>query len=351
MQCDEAKAASLAVAEQWYESNRKPSGSVNTNVMASGLAIAELLRACFPLTEESIKSEKNSQVKGLSGKLIKDLLARHGEKRKFTSEGGRTSRGTLVIATRFALALSDALSPFAPSEEERAAIADALQTYFVKRIQIDYFDKKRIEVNLDASKPVSAVVADIMNAAKERADQPTGIVAQHLVGAKLELRFPELEVGRDKANAADLQTERQGDFQLGNTAFHVTVAPSSKLVDRAQENILQGFRPIMLVPYSEVAFATGLFKSEELDSKVGVQSIESFVGTNIEEMSFYASDDIRIGLARLIRRYNERIADCEIDQSLRIEEPAWIVNILDVDYQSVNMKAAEDEEVEEQRRL
>lgn len=334
MRCDDAATlAAISVAEHWYESNRKRSGNVNTNVMASGLAIAELLRVQFPLSEDSIKSEKNSQVKGLSGKLIKDILARHGEKRKFTSEGGRTSRGTLVIATNFALALSEALSPFSPSGADRESIANALQTYFVKCIQADYFDKKRIEVVLDSNKPVSAVVSDILAAAKERADQPTGIVAQHLVGAKLELRFPELEVGRDKANAADLQTDRQGDFQLGNTAFHVTVAPSSKLADRARENIMQGFRPVMLVPYSEVAFATGLFKSEELDNKVGVQSIESFVGTNIEEIGYYASDNIRLGLARLIRKYNERIADCEVDQSLRIEEPAWIAALLDVSYQ------------------
>ena len=32
--------------------------------------------------------------------------------------------------------------------------------------------------------------------------------------------------------------------------------------------------------------------------------------------------------AKLIRRYNERIVECEVDQSLRIEEPVWIGGLL-----------------------
>ena len=308
----------LEVADQWYESHRTKKGSVNTNVMTSGMAVAELLRDHFPLTPESIKSEKNSQVKGLSGKLVKDILARFDETRKFTSEGGRTSRGTLVMATDLATMLTNALAPLNPTENDRCAIADSLQGYFANKVRLDYFDKKRIEVTIDVEKPVSAIVADVIEAARSRADNPAGIVAQHIVGAKLELRFPSLEIGKDKANAADLQTNRQGDYQLGTTAFHVTVAPSAKLVDRA--------------PQPSVQFAIGLFESEGLGNRVGVQSIESFVGTNVEEMGNFDFSDIRTGVARLIRTYNNRIEECEVDQSLRIEEPAWIHELLDISY-------------------
>lgn len=326
MQAESIEKTALNAAKAWYEGHRGKRGNVNTNVMAAGIAVAELLRDHFPLTADSIKSEKNSQVKGLSGKLIKTVLARFGEERKFTSEGGRTSRGTLVIASELAEGVSQAISCFNPTREQREILADELQRYFVRCVQADYFDKKRIEVDIDCEKPVSSVVADILQAAKDRSDQPTGVVAQHLVGAKLELRFPDLEVGRDKANAADLQTDRQGDFQLGNTAFHVTVAPAAKLADRARENLRQGFRPVMLVPESSVQFAIGLFESEGLGGKVSVQSIETFVGTNVEEMGLFDSSLIRPGVARLVKRYNERIRECETDQSLQIEEPAWMTN-------------------------
>lgn len=80
----------------------------------------------------------------------------------------------------------------------------------------------------------------------------------------------------------------------------------------------------MLVPADSVAFAQGLFKSEGLDGRVGVQSIETFVGTNVEEMGFFDYEGIKEGVANLIRRYNERITDCESDQSLCIKEPAWM---------------------------
>lgn len=323
MPADELVDIALLTADRWYESYRKTNGNVTTNVMTSGLAVAELLRDTFPLTEDAIRSPKKSQVKGLSGSSIKKILARFGETRRFTAEGGRTSRGTLDMATKLSEALSSTLLPHNPDDAQRILVADALQEYFVEKVRTDYFDKKTIEVTLDYNKPVSAVVADIFEAARQRSDQPTGVVAQHLVGAKLEMRFPDLDVGRDKANAADLQTGRQGDFQLGNTAFHVTVAPSTKLVERVQGNIRDGYRPVVLVQSAKVGFAAGLFESEGLGDRVGVQSIESFVGTNVEEMGDFDSTAIRLGLVKLIRKYNERIAECEIDQSLRIEEPEW----------------------------
>ena len=321
---DEASAAALEAASTWYEAQRNEKGGVNTNVMTSGIAVAELLRTTFPLTAESVKSKKEGQVKGLSGKFIKQVLEKHGETRKFTVEGGRTSRGTLGLATNFALLVSAALEPFALDNECRKAVADVLETHFVHCIQQDYFNKRRLDVAIDFRKPVSGVVADILNAAKSRPDQATGAVAQHLVGAKLELRFPDKEIGRDRANAADQQTDRQGDFQLGTTAFHVTMAPSVKLADRARQNLSHGFRPVVLVPEEKVSFARGLFESEIMDDRVGVQGIETFVGTNIEEMGLFEADAIKKGIVLLIRRYNERISTCERDQSLRIKEPAWM---------------------------
>lgn len=328
-QYDEAVDAALCAAKTWYESHRNKRGGVNTNVMTSGMAVAELLCDQFPLTNESIQSEKKSQVKGLSGALAKRVLAKYGETRKFTSEGGRTSRGTLEIATQLALALTEVLTPFELGVDARRGVGDSLQGYFVTCVQRDYFNKKRLEVSIDPNKPIAAIVSDVLDAARARSDQATGAVAQHLVGAKLELRFPDLDIGRDKASTADLQTNRQGDFQLGTTAFHVTVAPGAKLVDRARDNLLHGFRPIMLVPQLEVSFAIGLFKSEALDNRVGVQSIESFVGTNIEEMSLFDSRKIRMGIVQFLRRYNERIEACESDQSLRIEEPVWMTTVPD----------------------
>ena len=286
----------LEAAMDWYEGKRSKKGNVNTNIMCVGLAVAELLKNDFPLTDGIVKSEKGSQVRGLSGTMVSRVLKEFGEEQEFTSEGGRTSRGSLPTAQELASILNG-LYPDGLAEGERASVAETLQGYFVRRIQQDYFAKQRLKVEIDPNKPVSAIVADILHAARNRSDQPTGAVAQHLVGAKLELRFQDLDVGRDKANATDQQTNRQGDFQLGSTAFHVTMSPMQKLVARAQENIWEGFRPVMLVPYDKTQFATGLFDSEGLGNQVGVQSIGSFVGTNVEEMGVFSAPDIREGIA------------------------------------------------------
>ncbi|OCK13735.1 DUF4928 family protein [Cutibacterium avidum] len=149
------------------------------------------------------------------------------------------------------------------------------------------------------------------------------------VGAKLQLRFPDLEVGMDRANAADQQTDRQGDFQIGTTAFHVTVSPMQKLIDRCRENIRDGYRPVIVTSSDRVAAARQLAEVGEIGDQVQVAAVEDWVGTNIEEISQYEGNHIRCGVALLIRTYNVRITEIEVDQSLRIDEPEWVKTLLD----------------------
>ena len=328
-QYEDAMENALVIANAWYEEHRNSNGNVNTNVMTSGIAIAELLKTQWPLTKDSITTRGGSQVKGMSGGLIKRVLAAHGEKRQFTAEGGRTSRGTLRIATELALNLSSVLGNYDLDNEHRTIVANKLQDFFVECIEKDFFNKERLKVTFNIEHSTANTVKTILETADLRSDHPTGAVAQHLVGAKLELRFPSLNIGRDQANAADQQTDRQGDFQIGDTAFHVTVAPSVKLIDRAKSNLQQGFRPVMLVREDKVTFTEDLFESEGIGEQVDVQSIESFVGTNIGEMASFTRSGIQTKTAMLIRRYNERIESAEPDKSLRIEEPSWMVEMLE----------------------
>lgn len=311
----------------WYESQRNGKGNVNRNVMAVGLGISALLRSHPQLTPEVVASDNRSQVRGLSGPLIKKILANYGINRAFAEEGGRTSRKTLPLAQSLALVVNPFVDPNS-KDDERAIISDSIADFFVDKIQRDYFDKQTIKVNIDVKRPVSQLVTDIFESLKGRSDQPAGAVAQHLVGAKLQMRFPDFDIGQDNANAADQQTDRQGDFQINNTAFHVTVAPMEKLVTRCQENIRNGFRPVLVVSADKVAFAEGLMEAHGLKEDVDVTSIETFIGTNISELGEYDSDEIKKRITQLIRTYNDRIVNNETDQSLRIEEPKWMKPIV-----------------------
>jgi hypothetical protein len=193
---------------------------------------------------------------------------------------------------------------------------------------LDYFDKKRISVDLQPTKPVSAIVEDILRAASERSDKPTGAVLQHLVGAKLQLRFPNENIGLDQANAADMQTDREGDFQVGTTAFHVTVAPMEKLINRCSENKKAGYRPVILTLDRKVQAAKQMADNAGIAEDISVQSAEVFIGTNIEEIATYDGDKIRQGIANLIYTYNHRIAAVEVDKSLMIDVPRWVSELL-----------------------
>ncbi|BEH97528.1 DUF4928 family protein [Edwardsiella ictaluri] len=319
--------AYLAAAKSWYEGERAKSGSINTNVMNAGLIVSRMMADGMPITDERLYSEGKSQVRGLSGSTISKILEQHGETRVFTREGGRTSRGTIFLAAAF----RDVLNNTQVNENEpvdAVLVSNQLEAFFTQCVRLDYFDKQRITVDLDYSKPVSSVVSDILKAAAERSDKPTGAVLQHLIGAKLQLRFPDVKIGNDRANAADLHTDREGDFQVGTTAFHVTTAPMEKLITRCVENKRAGYRPVILTLESKVIAARQMADNVGMSEQIAVQAAETFIGNNIEEIAIYDGDKIREGLARLIRTYNARINAIEIDKSLMIDEPRWIVNIL-----------------------
>lgn len=317
----------LDAAKAWYESQRADNGAINTNVMNAGLVVSRMLADGLPIDDSRLYSSGKSQVRGLSGKRIAKILEDHGEKRLFTSEGGRTSRGTVHLAN----SLRETLNQINLSEHDEidtSYISFTLEDFFTTCVRIDYFDKQRITLEIDPSKPVSTIISNILDVAAERSDKPTGTVLQHLVGAKLQLRFPSVEVGLDKANAADMQTDREGDFQIGNTAFHVTVAPMEKLISRCVENKKAGYRPVILTPENRVQAALQMTENVEMLNLISVQAAETFIGTNVEEIAVFDGDRIREGVARLIRTYNRRIESIEADLSLMIEEPKWIQNIL-----------------------
>lgn len=317
----------LQAAKNWYESNRAKSGSMNTNVMNAGLIVSQMVSGGLPIKDNRLFSEKKSQVRGLSGTSIAKILENHGETRLFTREGGRTSRGTVHLANSFRDTLNS-VNPLNSPSQDAAKLSFSLEEFFTDCVRLDYFDKQRISVDLQPSKPVSVIVEDILRAASERSDKPTGAVLQHLVGAKLQLRFPNENIGLDQANAADMQTDREGDFQVGTTAFHVTVAPMEKLINRCNENKKAGYRPVILTLDRKVQAAKQMADNAGIAEGISVQSAEVFIGTNIEEIAIYDGDNIRQAVANLIHTYNHRIAAVEVDKSLMIDTPRWVVELL-----------------------
>ncbi len=88
----------------------------------------------------------------------------------------------------------------------------------------DFFSRRSLEVEFDFSDSTTEFITKIIATAKER--NQAGPVAQHLIGAKLALRFQDLEVENHSYTTADKQLGRKGDFQIQDAIFHVTVEKS-----------------------------------------------------------------------------------------------------------------------------
>ena len=293
--------------------------------MAVGLVMIEHMARAFPLEEKRYITQKGGQVSLLGGPRVKRALAAHGETRPFSSEAGRSSRGSIDHARQLADTLNNspgASAYLSASEADQEEVRDALQGWVVEQMKGDYFDQQRIQAEVDHTKPVKFAVKALLKAASVRGGTTSGAVAQHLVGAKLTLRFPDETVHNEGYTTADQQTHRQGDFQIGDTAFHVTMRPSNSLIsNRCRANLTAKFRPVVLVPEEFADVARGLVALENLDGQVAVVSIEDFVGTNIEEIGIFSEKGIRTELKNLLTRYNERVNAVEPDPGLLIEIP------------------------------
>lgn len=236
--------------------------------------------------------------------------------RQFVSEGGRTNRG-LRGDIEAMLAALDSLKLDRIAERERVEFLESCQRLLVEQVR-EWHNRQRIEIVFDPSTTTRDLVRQILATAKER--EQSGQVAQYLVGAKLALRFPNADVPNQSYSTADQQLGRAGDFVLQDTAFHVTMTPMDKVYERCRKNVEQGMRAYLLVPDDHVQSARARAK-DEIPGRVAVESIESFVGQNVEEMAAFSQAQLNAKPLELLQVYNQRVDAVEVDKSVMIEIP------------------------------
>lgn len=319
----EAADALDGVVREWYESHRAANGGIRTNVMTVPLVItARAASYGLPLDEEQYLA--HSQVSGLSGARIGAILRSHGIDRPFTAEGGRTSRGSQPLAIELVGLLNAAPAGqllTTLSTDETLQVWREVQRRAVVRLKADFFDRRRLEIEVNMNHSTWRIVNGVMRAARDRGIG--GPVAQHLVGAKLAIRFPNLVIPNHGFTTADQQTERAGDFQVGDTVLHVTVSPTEKLVgEKCVANLRDGLRPVLLVPEGLVAMAKGLAQTQGKPDEIGVTAIEDFVALNIDELAEFARSGTTAKLRQLLETYNARVEAAEADPAYRIAIPS-----------------------------
>ncbi|MBS3942703.1 MAG: DUF4928 family protein [Dethiobacter sp.] len=328
----DARERTLSAFHNWYDhlTVYTASGGPAKGTISAALVVLERLKKDFSLEIEAHRAKGASQIKGVSGAAVEKILARFGENRPFVREGGRTNRGVPGDMRGMLVAISKAeLDDMAP--EERNDILDNLQEILVEKVA-EFHNRQKLKMVYDSTKSTWQNVYDLLKIADMTGKQ--GPVAQHLVGAKLQLRFPGLEIGNESYSTKDDQLGRHGDFLVGDTVFHVTVAPMQGVYDKSKRNIEEGLRPCLLVKDHCLA---GVRQNAELvaPGRIVVESIETFVSQNIEEIAMFSKDKLVPGLYSLFMTYNQRVDKAEIDKSMMIDIPLNLHNQANVSTKAI----------------
>lgn len=142
----------------------------------------------FPLNPDDFQTSSKGQVTGLGGGNLKKILKEHGITQILSSEGGRTSRGSMGLMIKYV----DFLNAW--NAEENVDF-DVIEAFWAEQVR-EYFRNQPFVMTADASRTIGANLEDLFDQAKKRqrqnpGTQYLGTVLQHLVAAKLCLIMPE----------------------------------------------------------------------------------------------------------------------------------------------------------------
>lgn len=309
----------IQACDEWLREEggaKLPRGTVAGALMVAELIAVESGVRAF----EDLLSKDKGQIRKCGGPAIQKIISRFGDHdRLYLKVGGRTNRAQRPKAETFFRRLADAGLLNCP-EEVRQRACHCVQEQIYEACVRPWYQKQRLSVELEHSLSTQGMIARILRAAAEAG--LGGPVAQHLVGAKLCLRLPDQEISNFSYTASDESTGRPGDFLIGQTVFHVTMAPGEKVIEKCQENIRSGYLPMLLVPQEKAAGASVLVDNAGLTERIHTASIEDFVGANVSEIGEFRREGITHTVFELLNRYNQRVADVENDSSIQIDIPA-----------------------------
>lgn len=270
----------------------------------------------FPLDPNDYQTSSKGQVAGLGGANLKKILREHGITQLLSSEGGRTSRGSMGLMIKYV----DFLNGW---NSEETVDFSVVENYWADQV-IEYFRNQPFILTADTSKTIGANLDELFEQAKKRqkenpGTQYLGTVLQHLVAAKLCLILPEGAFEIHGASVADGPTDRNGDFVIKNTILHCTTMPGALLIEKCKANLRSGCHPVIITIFERVHTALNLAEDAGIGGRVEVWDIQQFLASNVYEHSLFDESQRNAKLAAIVNNYNKIVLEAETDPSLRIE--------------------------------
>ncbi len=286
-------------------------GEVSRNTVAVGIVVLDHLRRECPIEPSAVQSRRG-EIKGARSGLS-SILEKYGIPARYlkevTTRAGHQDGQKLFDTLGYGRLISKI-----PSAERDGFLAEAIET-LVTRAK-EWLGRQQLRINCDRHFSPATWIGNILAEAKGRSG---GKVEQHLIGAKLAERHPDVGVPNNPGHAGDVQTGRAGDFVLGSTAYHVTAAPGLSVIEKCKGNLAAGLHPFLLVPREQVERSHHLAEAQAISERMTISAIEEFVAQNIIEMSHGDQDTFIEILRAIIVRYNDRLEQVETDLSLKIE--------------------------------
>ncbi len=270
----------------------------------------------FPLNPNDFQTGSKGQVAGIGGGNLRKILKEYGIMQILSSEGGRTSRGSMGLMIKYVEFLN------AWNSEESVDFR-VVEAYWAEQV-LEYFRNQPFVLAADASKTIAANLDDLFEQAKKKqlqnpGTQYLGTVLQHLVAAKLSIILPPGSFEVYGASVADAPTARSGDFSINNTVIHCTTAPGGALITKCQTNIKSGYKPIIITVFDRVRTALDLAADAGLSGRLEVWDIQQFLSANVNEHSLFDEKMTAMTMSNIVDQYNKIVFENETDPSLRIE--------------------------------
>lgn len=289
----------------------KGKGALSVMIVVTRMAISKGL----PLNPHNLLTKGGGQVIGLNRSAVQSVLKGYGITRVLAEEAGRTSRGSISKMQHYVEFLNAIFN-------DGNADLKVIEQFWVDEVK-KFFAGNPFKINIDQSKSLRSIISELLNQAQKRQKEMSGTmyvgtVMQHLVGAKLELAMRDFKIEHHGASVADVPTARSGDFLIGDTAIHVTTAPTESLIRKCRDNLNTNLHPVIITTQDGSSGATALGKNYNIENRIDILEIEQFVATNLFELSDFSQILRPLTIQELVKKYNNIIESCETDPSLKI---------------------------------
>jgi len=272
------------------------------------IVVLDRLTENYDLDDPSLFTRGGGRIAGQNPAKIAKILERvcPDSRIETTSIGGRTSPGPANAARSLIRHLRQLNLV---DEKSRQEVLDHCVRFCLGQV-LTLQAQEKIKFDFDASKPLQYAFAVLLD--KYVATVKGRALTQHLVGAKLELRFEEFDIRIDRSSVDSRDVDKVGDFEVNDYVFHVSVSPNLGHIEKCVLNIQRhGKRPVLLVPSTKTSAARTLAETKTEGDRIDIKSIEGFLSQNVEELARFGVPLVEARLVDLLKRYNDRIGVAE----------------------------------------